>query len=323
MSKLDKRVLLYRTVTSGNTPSADNIDYGELSLNYNSNTPFVAFKDDKNNIQKLGALSSTTGDSEYHTMSQKSITDAISNIKHTLSDTYESVVYPTDTDGVVFTPASANMSLDEAVKQVDTNVATLVDEVLKNELVTAAAITKHNESAGFNQNGEYVVDTASTYINDARNLSDADILLDSAIKSEAATAREAETALRSDIDVISGNTYTKAEIDGKFSSSNEVYIGSSKPSIESVELFIDESIDPISVEVYSKQEIDTKIITLNDIDKDIQSQLGSKITYGINTSSSTKTDLYVDISEDKTIEVYTKAQVDSIIAQLKADNNLK
>jgi hypothetical protein len=45
MSNLGKKVLLYRTDISGKTPNISDVAVGELALNYNSNSPFLAFKD--------------------------------------------------------------------------------------------------------------------------------------------------------------------------------------------------------------------------------------------------------------------------------------
>ena len=204
MSNLGKKVLLYRTDISGKTPNISDVAIGELALNYNANSPFLAFKDTNNELQKIGALSNNTGDSEFVTMSQKAITEALENyytksetynkeevnelvnnldIDHKLSETYESVIYPSveDTDGIEFIAAKANDDLDTVVSNLDRNVSTLVQEVLNNEEVTAAAITEIKESVGLDENLKYVVNTETTYINNATSFAEADNLLDAAI----------------------------------------------------------------------------------------------------------------------------------------------
>lgn len=207
MSDTRNKVLLYRTNKQGSVDS--NIEYGELALNYNSETPFLMLKDTENNIQKVGVLSNSTGQSEYHTMTQKAITEVIK----TVSD-----------------------DLTNAVNEINTEIENITSSVTE--------------------------------------------------------------------------------------SANEVFIGESTPTMGSIELFIDESVDPISVEVYSKEEIDTKVSALNNIDTTLTSSLDSKVTYGDSKDNSLTTDLYVDTSANDSIEVYTRAQVDAIIAKLKADNNL-
>lgn len=314
MSDTRNKVLLYRTNKQGSVDS--NIEHGELALNFNAETPFLMLKDTENNIQKIGVLSNSTGQSEYHTMTQKAITEVIDNIELNLSSSYESVEYPsvTNTEGVeLFNPAESGQTLDEAIKTVDQNVATLVQEVLNNEQVVSAALTKHNESAGFDENASYVKDTTATYIGNASTLSEADSLLDDAIKGVSDNLTNAVNEINTEIKNLTSSVTESA---------NEVYIGETTPTMESIELFIDESIDPISVEVYSKAEIDTKVNALNTIDTTLTSSLDSKVTYGDSKDNSLATDLYVDTSANDSIEVYTRAQVDAIINKLKADNNL-
>ena len=84
-----KKIQLYRTAQSGTT--ASDVVIGELAMNYNSNSPFVMFKDNIGNIQKLGALSEVTGSSVFHTMTQKAITDAISSSNSNSSNQFDKI----------------------------------------------------------------------------------------------------------------------------------------------------------------------------------------------------------------------------------------
>ena len=172
------KVLLYRTDKSGNTPLASDIEHGEITLNYNSETPFIAFKDTEDNIQKIGTLQDVYTKSEIYNKTE--VDELIDGIEHKLTSEYESVEYPT-TSTVSFTAATADQTLDEAIHTVETNVSTLVSEVLKDEKVIAAAITEIKESAGFDINLKYVKDSNATYISAATSLSEADSLLDNAI----------------------------------------------------------------------------------------------------------------------------------------------
>ena len=172
------KVLLYRTDKSGNTPLASDIEHGEITLNYNSETPFIAFKDTEDNIQKIGTLQDVYTKSEIYNKTE--VDELIDGIEHKLTSEYESVEYPT-TSTVSFTAATADQTLDEAIHTVETNVSTLVSEVIKDEKVIAAAITEIKESAGFDINLKYVKDSNATYISAATTLSEADSLLDNAI----------------------------------------------------------------------------------------------------------------------------------------------
>lgn len=141
-------------------------------------------------------LSATTGDTSYvkavtvngvdATVADNKATVTIDGSDIALSSDYTAVTYSAEAvDGEsapLFTAVTASTTVDSAINQVEKNVSKLVDEVLKNEKTTAAALTQFKESAGFNENGEYVKATASTYVSGASSLSSADALLDAAIK---------------------------------------------------------------------------------------------------------------------------------------------
>jgi hypothetical protein len=76
----NNKIQLFRTETSGSTTT--NIEKGELALNINSSSPFIMFKDTSGTVQKLGSLSTSTGSSVFHTMTQKAITDALTARKN-------------------------------------------------------------------------------------------------------------------------------------------------------------------------------------------------------------------------------------------------
>ena len=113
-----------------------------------------------------------------------------------LSDSYTSVEYP-EVESVTFTAAKIGDTLDVAIKKVDQNVVTLVEETLKNEEVVAAAITEIKESVGLDENLKYVKNTSANYIQNATTFSDADDLLDSAIKAEVIARENAISNLSS------------------------------------------------------------------------------------------------------------------------------
>ena len=97
-----------------------------------------------------------------------------------LSSGFSPITYP-EIESVSFTPAEVGDTLDFAIEKIDTNISTLVQEVLKNEEVTAAAFTEIKESAGLDENLKYVKDASANYISEATTFSEADSLLDAAI----------------------------------------------------------------------------------------------------------------------------------------------
>ena len=84
-----RKVLLYRTSSEGIT--SPNLEIGEVALNYNANSPFLMFKDSSNAVQKVGALVSGTGYSEYVTMTQKAVTDALDAQKTAIDSSIEAI----------------------------------------------------------------------------------------------------------------------------------------------------------------------------------------------------------------------------------------
>ena len=104
-----------------------------------------------------------------------------------------------ETNGVEFLNTVANDTVLESLEKVDSNVALLVEETLKNENVTAAAITKIKESVGLDENLKYIKNTSANYIQNATTFSDADDLLDSAIKAEVIARENVINSLNSSI----------------------------------------------------------------------------------------------------------------------------
>ena len=106
-----------------------------------------------------------------------------------LSTEYIAVEYPSQVQDK-FTSVVGEATVDAAIKQVETNLSQLVQEVLDNEEVTAAAFTEIKESVGLDENLKYVANAESTYIKDATSFAEADSLLDAAIKNEVDSLNE-------------------------------------------------------------------------------------------------------------------------------------
>ena len=98
-----------------------------------------------------------------------------------LSSDYINVTYPS-VPTTEFIPVSNEDDVESAIKKLDTSLSKLVQEVLDDEEVTSAALTEHNQSCGFNENGEYVPSPSANYISNALSLYEADIIVDNKIK---------------------------------------------------------------------------------------------------------------------------------------------
>ena len=96
---------------------------------------------------------------------------------------YEEVTDYPEVEGVTFTSVKAGNNLDIAFKSVDQNVATLANEVIKNEEVTTASFVKVREALELSDGLEYASNAGSNYISGATSFADADNKLDNAIKS--------------------------------------------------------------------------------------------------------------------------------------------
>ena len=141
-----KQTLLYRTKKVNSTPSVQELGEGELSANINSQSPMLMFKNEKNEIEKFGAMKATTGNSESVTMTQKAITDEFK-----LPESYVKVNYPV-LDNVQFVSTDKGETLHQSINNIDTNVSKLVTEVINNEEVLAKTFTVLRDTIGLNQN---------------------------------------------------------------------------------------------------------------------------------------------------------------------------
>lgn len=92
--------------------------------------------------------------------------------------------------------------------------------------------------------------------------------------------------------------------------------------ITSAQIVIDESIDGQEVEIYTKSDVNGIVSTLEQADSALKTQLEKQIVVGSETNNEQGI-LLIDETDDVTQSVYTKAEVDAIIAKLKTDNNLK
>ena len=171
-----KYTQLYRTNKANSIPEVANLNEGELSININKESPMLFFKNTNNEIEKIGAMASSTGLSESHTMTQKSITDEFK-----LPKTYVKVDYPT-LNNVTFDITDSGETLHNSIHNIDSNVSKLVGEVLKNETVVSASFNTVKESVGLTENLSYEPKVNATYIKNAKNIAEANNILDENIK---------------------------------------------------------------------------------------------------------------------------------------------
>ena len=110
-----------------------------------------------------------------------------------VADSYETTVYSAPFEGKVGTAnhIAANDKISEALKKTENTISVLADEVIANEKVTTAAVSKLAESVGtVDEDGVigYIPDTNTTYLKTATSVHDATIKLDAAIKTVASGA---------------------------------------------------------------------------------------------------------------------------------------
>lgn len=73
-------------------------------------------------------------------------------------------------------------TIDSALSKIESNISTLIQVIVENEIVTANSLTKFNNSAGF-KDGEYSADENDVHLSGATSLKHADTLLSKAIGS--------------------------------------------------------------------------------------------------------------------------------------------
>lgn len=110
-----------------------------------------------------------------------------------VADTYTPTVYsePFETKVGTANHIAANDKISEALKKTENTISVLANEVIANEKVTTAAVSKLAESVGtVDENGVigYTPDTNTTYLKTATSVHDATIKLDAAINTVASGA---------------------------------------------------------------------------------------------------------------------------------------
>ena len=184
-------------------PLPNQLDYGEIAVNYASGHETLSLKNDAGNIVSLSVNSVEDVKVNGSTVVSKSNKTAEITMK---GDTipvsggqYDVMKYPLPFDDKEnVNPILADKKLSEALKILETNISSLVTEVLDNEETSAAAIRKLAESAGtvdgsgnigYQKTGHY-------YIDDATSVHDATVQLDSEIYGLETRLGSAESDIR-------------------------------------------------------------------------------------------------------------------------------
>ena len=168
-------------------PSPNQLDYGEIAVNYKEGYETLSLKNDGNKIVSLSVNSVEDVKVNGSTVVSKSNKTAEITMK---GDTipvsgghYSPMTYPKPFDGKA-QQILADKKLSEALKILETNISSLVTEVLDNEETSAAAIRKLAESAGTvdgSGNIGYQQAAGIHYISDAGSVHNATVILDSEI----------------------------------------------------------------------------------------------------------------------------------------------
>lgn len=138
-------------------------------------------------------VKNVTVNSVNATVSGNKATVTIDGADIAVADTYTATVYsePFETKVGTANHIAANDKISEALKKTENTISVLANEVISNEKVTTAAVSKLAESVGtVDENGVigYTPKTDANYIGEATSVHDATIKLDAAIKTVASGA---------------------------------------------------------------------------------------------------------------------------------------
>ena len=193
-------------------PSPNQLDYGEIAVNYASGHETLSLKNDAGNIVSLSVNSVEDVKVNGSTVVSKSNKTAEITMK---GDTipvsggqYSPMTYPKPFDGKAQQILATDM-MDGALKRLETNISALVTEVLDNEETSAAAIRKLAESAGTvdgSGNIGYQQAAGTHYISNAGSVHDATVKLDSEINTLQSTINELETTINNLQEIINQNS---------------------------------------------------------------------------------------------------------------------
>ena len=163
-------------------PTSNQLDYGEIAVNYAKGHETLSLKNDAGNIVSLSIKTvddvTVNGNS---VVSNKTANIIMKGNTTPVADTYSTTTFPSPFESKA-EHISASDKVNVALKKVETNISKLVSEVVDNENVVSEAISKLANSAGTidgSNNITYVKATNAHYISDATSVHDATVKLDS------------------------------------------------------------------------------------------------------------------------------------------------
>ena len=191
-------------------PTSDQLDFGEIAINYAEDHETLSFK---NNLNEIVSLSVKTVDdvtvNGSSVVSNKTANITMKGSTTPVADTYSTTTFPSPFESKA-EHISATDKVDVALKKVESNISELVNEVVDNENVVSEAISKLANSAGTidgSKNITYIKATNAHYINNATSVHDATVKLDSnvfSIRNNVDTLGDAVGTLTSDVTSIGG-----------------------------------------------------------------------------------------------------------------------
>ena len=187
-------------------PTSDQLDFGEIAINYAEDHETLSFK---NNLNEIVSLSVKTVDdvtvNGNSVVSNKTANITMKGNTTPVADAYTTTTFPSPFESKA-EHISATDKVNVALKKVETNISKLVSEVVDNEKVASDAISKLANSAGTidgSNNITYIKATNAHYINNATSVHDATVKLDSNVFS-----------IRNNVDTLKGNVNTiKGDVD--------------------------------------------------------------------------------------------------------------
>ena len=167
-------------------PTSNQLDFGEIAINYAEDHETLSFKNNSNEIVSLSVKTvddvTVNGNS---VVSNKTAEITMKGNTIPVANTYSTTTFPSPFESKA-EHISATDKVDAALKKVETNISKLVTEVLDDEETFAAAIRKLANSAGTvdgSNNIMYIKATNAHYINNAESVHDATVKLDNEIYS--------------------------------------------------------------------------------------------------------------------------------------------
>ena len=245
-------------------PTSNQLDYGEIAVNYASGHETLSLKNDAGNIVSLSIKTvddvTVNGNS---VVSNKTANIIMKGNTTPVADTYSTTTFPSPFESKA-EHISASDKVNVALKKVETNISKLVSEVVDNENVVSEAISKLANSAGTvdgSNNITYVKATNAHYISDATSVHDATVKLDSNVYS----IGDKVTKLENNVNTITSDVSNLGTNYGRLNGT----VG----SLESIINNLQSTVNNLQIQISTLQEFTNNIPTMEYIDLGLPSGL--------------------------------------------------